>query len=74
MRSIDKVMSKHLSRSLSLSLLLALSACSIGEPIKRSELLDRALAGQNLPGQYGGTNKQESIIQSLIKHSKALLG
>lgn len=58
MRTIDKVMSKYLSRSLSLSLLLALSACSIGEPIKRSELLDRALAGQNLPGQYGGTNKQ----------------
>jgi NodT family efflux transporter outer membrane factor (OMF) lipoprotein len=58
MRPLDKVMSKHLSRSLSLSLLLALSACSIGEPIKRSELLDRALPGQNLPGQYKTTTNQ----------------
>ena len=58
MRSIDKVMSKYLSRSLSLSLLLALTACSIGEPIKRSELLDRALPGQNLPGHYKTTNDQ----------------
>ena len=59
MRSIDKAsMSKYLSRSLSLSLLLALSACSIGEPIKRSELLDRALPGQQLPAQYKSINNK----------------
>jgi multidrug efflux system outer membrane protein len=59
MRLIDKAsMSKYLSGSLSISLLLALSACSIGEPIKRSELLDRALSGQNLPGQYKSINNK----------------
>jgi len=65
MRSLDKVMSKYLSRSLSLglpfSLLIALSACSIGEPIKRSELLEKSLPGQNLPGQYSGANKQAAF-------------
>jgi NodT family efflux transporter outer membrane factor (OMF) lipoprotein len=62
MGSLEKIsMSKYLSHSLSLSLLLALSACSIGEPIKRSELLERSLPGQNLPGQYSGANKQAAF-------------
>lgn len=55
MRSMDKV---SMTKCLSLSLVLVLSACSIGEPIKRSELLDRSLAGQQLPGQYKASNNQ----------------
>jgi NodT family efflux transporter outer membrane factor (OMF) lipoprotein len=55
MRSLEKI---SVSKYLSLGLVFALSACSIGEPIKRSELLDRALPGQNLPGQYKTTNSQ----------------
>ena len=62
MGSLEKIfMSKYLSHSLSLGLLLVLSACSIGQPIKRSELLERSLPGQNLPGQYSGANKQTAF-------------
>ncbi len=61
MKSIDKVL---VSKYLSLSLVWFLSACSIGEPIKRSELLDRSLPGQQLPQQYKSSN-QPSVFQSI---------
>ncbi len=61
-----------MSKYLSLSLALALSACSIGEPIKKSELLDRSLPGQQLPGQYKASNQainqatnQQAAFQSI---------
>jgi len=67
MRSMDKV---SMTKCLSLSLVLVLSACSIGEPIKRSELLDRSLAGQQLPGQYKASNNQavnqQAAFQSIV--------
>ena len=69
MRSMDKV---AMSKYLSLSLVLALGACSIGEPIKRSELLDRSLSGQQLPAQYKTGNhgmnqaaNQQAAFQSI---------
>jgi outer membrane protein, multidrug efflux system len=69
MRSMDKV---SMSKCLSLSLVLVLSACSIGEPIKRSELLDRSLPGQQLPAQYKTSNQvmnqaanQQAAFQSI---------
>lgn len=61
MKSTDKVL---VSKYLSLSLVWFLSACSIGEPIKRSELLDRSLPGQQLPQQYKSSN-QPSVFQSI---------
>ncbi len=61
MKSTDKVL---VSKYLSLSLVWFLSACSIGEPIKRSELLDRSLPGQQLPQQYKSSN-QQSVFQSI---------
>ena len=64
MRSIDKV---AMSKYLSLSLLLALSACSIGEPIKRSELLDRSLPGQQLPAEYKASNHQATNQQAAFQ-------
>ncbi len=61
MKSTDKVL---VSKYLSLSLVWFLSACSIGEPIKRSELLDRSLPGQQLPQQYKSSN-QPSVFQGI---------
>jgi NodT family efflux transporter outer membrane factor (OMF) lipoprotein len=69
MRLLEKIsMSKYSSLGLSLSLSLVLSACSIGEPIKRSELLDRSLPGQQLPSKYKAGSKaanQQAAFQSI---------
>jgi NodT family efflux transporter outer membrane factor (OMF) lipoprotein len=69
MRSLEKI---SMSKYLSLGLVFALSACSIGEPIKRAELLDKSLPGQQLPAQYKAGNQvmnqaanQQAAFQSI---------